>query len=203
MSDPAIDLGPHRCHVEDVVRAQGCHDAFEYHACSPPESLGPSPGLAPVASPAGRIAGAPRAPPRDVADLGHREEAPLQCLILPIGLAQSQGGSRLHHLVTQIEGVRRVADAHLGEQPERVGIPQQMLIIEGVDQPALGEDPPVRVANPPLELGEIVRRRTRRPGDRGASPAGARRAWAASDARRRDGPAGGRGRSRGPTTAPS
>ncbi len=51
----------------------------------------------------------------------------------------------------------RVADSHLLEEPERVGVAQQVLIIESMDQSALGEDAPVRVADPPLELVEILR----------------------------------------------
>ena len=159
------------------------------------------PPLRPASGPA--ASGLSRASPRDVADFGHREEAPLQCLILPIGLAQSQGGSRLHHLIAQVERVRRVGDAHLCEKPERVGVAQQMLIIECVDHAALGEDPPVRVADPPLELGEVVDAEL---GDLGIAEhheAGLDVLRQGSSRARRDGPVGGPGRSRGPTTAPS
>ncbi len=51
--------------------------------------------------------------------------------------------------------MRSIGDAHLLEQDEGIRIPQQPRIVQGVDHSTLGEDPPVRVADSPLELDKI------------------------------------------------
>ena len=158
MSEPASTSGPIGCDVEHVVRAERRHDAFEYHACSPADRIGRR-RVPP------RCARRPGRDHRAVRRLrlamwltfGHREETPLQCLILPIGLAQSQGGSRLHHLIAQVEGVGRRRTTPIWSNSRNGSVSRsKMLIIEGMDQAPLGEDPPVRVADPPLELGEVL-----------------------------------------------
>ena len=114
-------------------------------------------------------------------------------------LLKVKRGLGLHQLIAQVEGVRRVGHAHPVEEDERVGVAQEVRVVHGVDRPILGEDPPVRVLDPPRQLGEVL---GAEPGDLGVAehdqprldvlgqrPAG----------RRRDGPAAGPGRSRGPT----
>ena len=70
-----------------------------------------------------------RAAPRDAADLGLGQESPLERLILAIGLAQRQGGSRLHQLIAEVERVRRVGDVHLLEEAEGIGVAEQLLLL--------------------------------------------------------------------------
>ncbi len=53
--------------------------------------------------------------------------------------------------------MRGVGDVHLLEENERIGIAQKPRVVEGIDHAPLGEDPPVGVADPPLQLGQVVR----------------------------------------------
>ncbi len=51
--------------------------------------------------------------------------------------------------------MRGIVDPHLFEEPEWVRVSEQMIAVERVEIAPLGEDSPVRVADSPLELGEV------------------------------------------------
>ncbi len=59
--------------------------------------------------------------------------------------------------------MRGVGHTHLLEQNERIAIALQLLVVHGDDFAALGEDAPVRVANPPLHLGQVMSAEFRNP----------------------------------------
>ena len=52
--------------------------------------------------------------------------------------------------------MRGVDNAHLLEEDKRIGIAEKPRVIEGIDHPVFREDPPVGVADSPLELGQVV-----------------------------------------------
>ena len=96
-----------------------------------------------------------RLTPGEMADFRLGQESPLQGLILTVSLAERQGGFRLHQLVAQVERMGRIRDIHRREELERIGTAEELRIIQCVDLPVLGEDPPVRVLDPSLKLLEV------------------------------------------------
>ena len=76
--------------------------------------------------------------------VGRREVAPLQRALLPVRLAQGDGELRLHQLLAEVEGVRRLVDAELAEDLLDVGAAHEPLAIEDGDGVAVGEDAEVR-----------------------------------------------------------
>ena len=91
-----------------------------------------------------------------MAFLGLGQEAPLQFLILAISLAERQGGFGLHQLVAEVKRVRGIGDLHEIKQFEGIGAAEERIVVQSVDQAVLGEDPPVWVSDPPLELGKVL-----------------------------------------------
>ena len=197
-----IDPRAHGRDVERAVEAQRCHDPFKNHARASSDSSISSASAGARSVPLVSLART-LAPPREVADFRFRQEAPFQRLILTIGLAQRQGGFRLHQLVAEVKRMRGVGDAHLLEEDKRIGIAEKPRVIEGIDHPAFGEDPPVGVADSPLKLGEVVGAEINDLWGRAGRPSGARRAWARCGSSRHDEPAGAPDRALAPTTAPS
>ena len=52
--------------------------------------------------------------------------------------------------------MRRVARPHPLEEHERIGVAEEVRVVHRVDDASLREDPPVRVANPPLHLRKVL-----------------------------------------------
>ena len=78
----------------------------------------------------------------------YRQKAPAQRLVLYVVLAQSQGGDRLGHLVTKVEGVRRIdllPFLHLFEKLEWIGALQEQLSAEDMQLAALSVNAVIRV----------------------------------------------------------
>ena len=80
-----------------------------------------------------RLAAGSLALPGEMTLLRLGQEAPIHGSILAIVLAQRQGGFRLHHLVSEVERVGRVGDAHSLEENERIEVASQLLVVHGDD----------------------------------------------------------------------
>ncbi len=93
----------------------------------------------------------------------------------------------------------RARHAHLVEEHERIGIVEKLGVVEGVNHSALGEDPPVGVANPLLKLGQVVGAEVDDLGIAQRDETRLEMLGQASGASRRDKPAGAPDRARAPT----
>ena len=60
--------------------------------------------------------------------------------------------------------MRRIGDPHAFEENEWIGIGEIMSVVKRMDPSVLGEDPPVGIAYPALELKKIITTETLDPG---------------------------------------